>query len=121
MSSKHFTALESDPEIFTELLHLLGVDKGLQFRDLLKLDSLEGQYLPSPPLAIIVIHPDTDRSCAPGISRFKSCKSKDVVWTEQKINNACGLYAILHAALNGPTKAYVCEHAHPSCLGSAKF
>ncbi|RMD41106.1 hypothetical protein DV735_g4021, partial [Chaetothyriales sp. CBS 134920] len=77
MYSKHFIALESDPEIFSELMHRLGVTEELHFRDLLNLDTLEGQYLPSAPLALIVIYPDTDQTNVPGTKRFKDCESKE--------------------------------------------
>ena len=112
MYSKHSTALESDPEIFSKLLHRLtrccqgaALSRSSEPRHPRRPVSTE-----RPPLALIVIYRDTDQAAVPGTARFKACMSKEVIWTKQTINNDCGLYAILHAAFNGPTKAYVREH-----------
>lgn len=102
---RHFIPLESDPDVFNELISLLGVSPSLRFEDVL---SLEGPYLlPRPVLALILVMPTTN-----GYERRKaiedatydesdSGQGEDIVWYKQTINNACGLYAVLHALSNG--------------------
>lgn len=102
---KHFIPLESNPDVFNELINLLGVPPSLRFEDVL---SLDGPHLfPRPVLALILVMPTTD-----GYERQKavedatcdesgSGQGEDIVWYKQTINNACGLYAILHALSNG--------------------
>lgn len=102
---KHFLPLESDPDVFNEMINLLGVSPSLRFEDVL---SLDGPYLfPRPVLALILVMPTTD-----GYERRKaiedatyderdSRQEEDFVFYKQTINNACGLYAILHALSNG--------------------
>jgi len=102
---KHFIPLESDPGVFNELINLLGVPPSLHFQDVL---SLDGPHLfPRPVLALILVFPTTD-----GYERQKAVedatyeeisrgKDEDILWYKQTINNACGLYAILHALSNG--------------------
>lgn len=102
---KHFIPLESDPDVFNELINLLGVSPSLRFEDVLSLDG--PHLLPGPPLALILVLPTTEgyerrkyvEDAAHGeISRGND---EDIVWYKQTINNACGLYAILHALSNG--------------------
>src|SRR4051812_36559568 len=55
---KHFIALESNPEVFTELCHKLGVDESLEFRDVLSLDDADVLgHLPRPAYALILVFP----------------------------------------------------------------
>jgi ubiquitin carboxyl-terminal hydrolase L3 len=102
---KHFIPLESNPDVFNELISLLGVPPSLRFEDVLSLDG--PHFFPRPVLALIPVMPTTD-----GYERRKavedaayeesgSGQDEDIVWYKQTINNACGLYAILHALSNG--------------------
>jgi ubiquitin carboxyl-terminal hydrolase L3 len=104
MYAKHFIPLESDPDIFSELMYRLGVKDDLRFIDIYSLESESLEFVPRPILAVIVIFPDTDpvQSSVPG---FDGDREEDgVFWTKQTINNACGFYAILHAVCNGEAK-----------------
>jgi ubiquitin carboxyl-terminal hydrolase L3 len=101
--SKHFIPLESDPRTFTELAHKLGVSDCLEFVDVLSLDD-EVDTIPGPVLALILNLP----SC-PAYEREKAKQpthidheNEGLVWLKQTINNACGLYAILHSVCNVP-------------------
>ncbi|KAB8067719.1 hypothetical protein BDV29DRAFT_185677 [Aspergillus leporis] len=101
--SKHFIPLESDPRTFTELAHKLGVSDCLEFVDVLSLDD-EVDTIPGPVLALILNLP----SC-PAYEREKAKEpthidheNEGLVWLKQTINNACGLYAILHSVCNVP-------------------
>jgi ubiquitin carboxyl-terminal hydrolase L3 len=99
---KHFIPIESDPEIFTDLTHKLGLSSSLSFQDLLSIhDSEVLVFVPRPVMALILVFPTST-------SYEKFVQSEDegkwdydetgedlgIVWSKQTINNACGLYGI---------------------------
>ncbi|KAJ8107963.1 hypothetical protein ONZ43_g6570 [Nemania bipapillata] len=100
---KHFIPLESNPDLFTQLIHQLGVSTSLSFHDVWSLDDeVLLSLIPRPVLAVIVVFPTPPDYEA----RLAKCsdltpKNEHVIWFKQTINNACGLYAILHAVANG--------------------
>lgn len=102
---KHFIPLESNPEVFNNLINLLGIPLSLTFEDVLSLD--EPLLLPRPALALILVLPTTEsyerrKSEEDALHKdFSYGVDDDIVWFKQTINNACGLYAILHALCNG--------------------
>ncbi|KAL2388993.1 hypothetical protein RJ035_002708 [Blastomyces gilchristii] len=102
---KHYIPLESDPEIFTELMHDLGVSSSLKFVDVCSLEEEELRLVQRPVLALILILP----SCPAYEHRtiegqiIANRAEEEVVWLKQTINNACGLYAILHAVCSVPS------------------
>lgn len=110
--SKHFIPLESNPEVFTELIHKLGITNSLSFQDVLSLDDPELLgFLPRPVHALILVFPTTEAYMRRReVEDFEAkdyldgADEKDVVFFRQTINNACGLYAILHAFCNGETR-----------------
>jgi len=96
--SKCFIPLESDPTVFGDLLN------ALTFTDVWSIDDpLQLDLIPRPVLALILVLPTCE-----GYERHRQLKEpvyttndiKDLVWFRQTIDNACGLYAILHAACN---------------------
>jgi ubiquitin carboxyl-terminal hydrolase L3 len=107
--------LESDPEIFSELLRQLGVHS-LEFRDVLSINIEDlipsgDLALPSPVHALVLVY-TTTREYEAGI-RAERQKARDegrgyagygdsepTIWFEQKIRHACGLFALLHAVSN---------------------
>ncbi len=101
---KHFIPLESNPDVFTQLTHELGVSPTLRFQDVLTLD--EPALFPRPALALILIFP-TSETYETQISKEEATDEEDVVWFKQTINNACGLYAILHAVCNGDARNFI--------------
>ncbi|KAJ7173079.1 hypothetical protein C8R43DRAFT_944115 [Mycena crocata] len=107
--------LESDPSLFTQLIDGLGVHS-LEFQDVLSLDSTDlvptGCFaLPEPVYALILIYPTPENYEAQLAAErregtpYAGCGlGEPVIWFDQTIHNACGLYAILHAVSNiGPT------------------
>jgi ubiquitin carboxyl-terminal hydrolase L3 len=114
---KHFIPLESNPEVFTELVHKLGVSRTLCFQDVLSLDDSELlAMVPRPAYALVLVFPTTEAY----ENRIKDEESLleanggaegDVLFFKQTINNACGLYALLHAVCNGEArgKLGICE------------
>lgn len=111
---KHFFPLESDPAIFTELSHLLGSPASLIFEDVLSLD--EAERLPHPALALVLVLPTTavyEKRKQHEDALYDVCPQadleEDVVWFKQTINNACGLYALLHALANSEARCMIRE------------
>jgi ubiquitin carboxyl-terminal hydrolase L3 len=112
---KHFIPLESNPELFTELVHRLGLSNSFGFHDVLSIDDPELlAFIPRPALALVLVFPTTatydehTRDEEQSIEDYAKCGSQeDVMWYKQTINNACGLYGILHAVSNGDAKDYV--------------
>ena len=109
---KHFIPLESNPHVFTELIHKLGVSPNLRFQDVLSLE--DPDLLPHPALALILIFPTSEtyetqksKEEATYEEYTGSTDEENVIWFKQTINNACGLYAILHAVCNGDARNFI--------------
>ncbi|KAI0457958.1 ubiquitin carboxyl-terminal hydrolase, family 1 [Xylaria acuta] len=117
---KHFIPLESNPGLFTRLIHQLGVSTALSFHDIWSLDDTELLSLvPRPVLAFIIVFPtpsdyedrlakESDLTANDALHR----ESQDVIWFKQTINNACGLYGILHAIANGRARDFIVPGSH---------
>lgn len=110
--TKHFIPLESNPRIFTQLIHSLGASPALHFEDVLSLN--EPSLLPHPALALILTFPtladyEQRRVAESALQKPRAEGQGDehVVWFKQTINNACGFYAILHAIVNGEGRRYI--------------
>lgn len=109
---KHFIPLESNPDVFTELIHKLGISQSLCFQYVLSLDDPELLgFLPRPVHALILVFPTTkDYERRVNVEDFGAKDyldgndEEEVVFFRQTINNACGLYAILHAICNGDAR-----------------
>lgn len=108
---KYFIPLECNPDLFTQLIHSLGVSSNLVFQDVLSLDSDMLAFIPRPVLALILVFPTSEiyeKEKAIDESTRDDYKGRgdteDVTWFKQTINNACGLYGILHAISNGEAR-----------------
>jgi len=118
---KHYVPLESNPEVFNKLSHTLGVSSGsksqpgLQFHDIFSLDEPDLlAMIPRPVLALILVFPTTEvyeqQIAESEESRPEytgSGEEEDVVWFQQTIHNACGLYGLLHAVSNGKARDFI--------------
>ncbi len=113
--TKHYIPLEANPVLFTQLIHQLGVSPSLEFQDVLSIDDsdLLG-IIPRPVLALILIFPTSDvyeEQKAVQDAKEEEYKGygeeEVVVWYKQTINNACGLYGILHAISNGEARNWI--------------
>ncbi|KAK0674667.1 putative ubiquitin carboxyl-terminal hydrolase [Cercophora samala] len=117
---KHFTPLESNPSLLTELAHNLGLPPALEFHDVLSLNDTDLLALvPRPAQALILVFPTTPDYEAEVAAKDKSAllytgsgEDEDIVWYKQTINNACGLYAILHAVSNGNARDFITPNSH---------
>jgi ubiquitin carboxyl-terminal hydrolase L3 len=110
--TKHFVPLESNPHIFTQLLHDLGASPALRFEDVLSLN--EPSLLPHPALALILTFSTPayyeERRAAEAAAHQAEEKERDehnVLWFKQTIYNACGFYALLHAVINGEARGFI--------------
>lgn len=111
---KHYIPLESSPEIFTELIHKIGVSTEVQFHDVLSLEDPDLlALLPRPVYALVLVFPTSDEyeshvlESDKNVSEYSlSGDQESVVWYKQTINNACGLYGILHSISNGSGRQY---------------
>lgn len=110
MYKKLFPALESDPTIFSDLMHKLGVNETLVLIDIYSLEEEELTQIQRPVLAVIVIFPDKgDKVPLTGFLKAQKAQQQAdaVVWAKQTIDNACGFYAILHAVCNGVAREFI--------------
>lgn len=102
---KNFVPLESDPAIFTELMHDLGVSPFLEFVDVWSLEDDMIAIFLRPVLALILILPPCPTYEKQQGGKGSSTRVEEnggPIWLKQTIDNACGLYAILHAVCNIP-------------------
>ena len=107
--TKHFIPMESDPEAFTKLTHALGISSSLEFVDAFIEDGNITTFTEDKPVhALLLIFPTNEiyeKEKAEGEKTrhvyTASGADEPVVWFKQTINNACGLYAILHSVANG--------------------
>lgn len=108
MSRKAFFPLESNPEVFNELIRLLGVSSQLGFEDVFSLDF---EPHPHPALALVLVFPADEVLRADAASDREayagSGADEPVVWFRQTIQNACGLYAVLHGVCNGRVRGFI--------------
>ncbi|KAI0876664.1 ubiquitin carboxyl-terminal hydrolase, family 1, partial [Hypoxylon argillaceum] len=73
--------------------------------------------VPRPVLALIIVFPTpSDYEARLDQESDLIAKNDDVIWFKQTINNACGLYAIIHAVANGRARDYIEPGSHLSCL-----
>jgi len=112
---KHYIPLESNPELFTRLIHQLGVSTSLAFQDVLSIDDHDLlAFIPRPVLALVLVFPTSDtyesqkaKEEALVQAYHGSGKDENVIWFKQTINNACGLYGILHSVSNGDARHHI--------------
>ncbi|CAI4043978.1 ubiquitin-specific protease YUH1 SKDI_10G2990 [Saccharomyces kudriavzevii IFO 1802] len=93
--------IESNPVVFTEFAHKLGLKKEWAFFDIYSLREIELlAFLPRPVKAIVLLFPINENGKVSAIQQAPKPKDSDVLWFKQSIKNACGLYAILHSLSN---------------------
>ncbi|KAG8955446.1 ubiquitinyl hydrolase 1 [Tulasnella sp. 424] len=112
---KAFIPLESNPTVFTELAHQLGLPKSLAFTDVLSLDEPDLlAIIPRPVLAFVLVFPTSEKyhkEKEADENRRKEYRGsgpdEEIMWFRQTIYNACGLYGILHAVSNGEARSTI--------------
>ncbi|KAI1337645.1 ubiquitin C-terminal hydrolase L3 [Xylariaceae sp. FL0016] len=117
---KYWIPLESNPELFTELIHNLGVSKEIAFHDVLSLNEPELLALvPRPALALVLVVPCNGNYTERIVEEERDVPAHDrwgdkeeVMFYTQTIGNACGWFAILHALSNGDARSYIGTGTH---------
>lgn len=116
---KVFIPLENNPEVFTELVHHLGVSEKLSFHDVYSISEPDLlAFVPRPCHALIFISPGDVYYRVHGRDEPREIKydgsgnEEPVVWFKQTIGNACGLIALLHSVTNGSA----CEYINPDSI-----
>lgn len=115
---KTFIPLENNPDVFTSLIHDLGVSDELGFYDVYSLDEKEMiSLVPRPAVALIFITPapmyyavrgaDGTPLVENGLTYDKSGEEEPIIWFLQTIGHTCGLIALLHSIANGEAKEFV--------------
>lgn len=107
--TKRVYPLESNPAIFLEMAHKLGLTPIVEFHDVLSL--LEPEllmFLPQPVYGVTLLFPITkeyedyrlkyDSTTTP----YHNQLNPTIKWFKQTIGNGCGLYALLHLLANLP-------------------
>ena len=112
--AKSFIPLESDPSVLNDLMYGLGVSSSLALTDVWSIDDpVQLTLIPRPAFALILVLPTSEeyerhrRSTRVPIGVAEVSKGEEVVWIRQTIDNACGLYAILHATCNFEARAFI--------------
>jgi ubiquitin carboxyl-terminal hydrolase L3 len=111
---KVFIPLENNPEVFTELVHRLGVSEKLSFHDVYSISDPELlAFVPRPCHALIFISPGDvyyrvhGRDEPQEIKYDGTANEEPVVWFKQTIGNTCGFIALLHGVANGSAREYI--------------
>ncbi len=114
---KTFVPLENNPEVFTDLVHRLGVSSKLGFYDIYSIDEPELlAFIPRPVHALIFIAPAdvyhrvrAKDGGSKELTYDESGEGEPVMWFKQTIGHSCGLMALIHSIGNGPAKQFILE------------
>jgi len=98
--------LESNPQVWNELVHKLGVAQEWSYTDVYGLEPDLLAMVPQPVLAVLLLFP-----CSKNYEHFKAEEearltkleqniSPKVYFIKQTIQNACGMIALLHSIAN---------------------
>ena len=106
--AKRLTPLESNPLVLNDLMYHLGVSRSLTLTDVWSIDNPEQlNYISRPVFAFILVLPTSneyEKHRRVEMTQVSKREGEEVIWIQQTIDNACGLYAILHAACNFETR-----------------
>lgn len=102
--------LESNPELVNDYVRKLGFTGSYDFVDVFSTEDWALQMIPQPVQAVMLLYPLTkvQTSYADPPETVKT-DSKDVWFIKQRIGNACGTIALLHAMLNGPKDRFASD------------
>jgi ubiquitin carboxyl-terminal hydrolase L3 len=111
---KSWFPLESNPELMTTYARKLGMSANFAFHELLSIEPWAFEMLPSPVLAVLLLYPISASNERLGQEKIQNNGRPvdGVYFMKQKIENACGTIAILHAIGNSVD--------HEECLLESK-
>ncbi|XP_059155631.1 ubiquitin carboxyl-terminal hydrolase-like isoform X2 [Physella acuta] len=93
-TAQRWIPLESNPKY----VHNLGMDSNWNFVDVYGFDAELLAMIPKPVAAVVLLFPDAKASEV--IGELQSDYPKDLYYTKQTIDNACGTVALVHALAN---------------------
>ena len=114
-------------------MHDLGVSDSLTLSDIWSIDDpIQMSFIPRPVFALILVLPTSDEyerhrqstQIPDEVIGKKTRKETDeILWIQQTIDNACGLYALIHATCNFEVKKFIgmCVRPHKTFLALSKF
>ncbi len=109
--SKSFVPLESDPLVMNDLMYGLRVSKSLALTDVWSIDDMvQLSLITRPVCALILVLPTSEayeKHRRAQVEVEENSKGTDIIWFRQTIDNACGLYAILHATCNSKAREFI--------------
>ncbi|KAH9254635.1 hypothetical protein BASA81_007392 [Batrachochytrium salamandrivorans] len=115
MSGK-FTALESNPEMFTSFARSLGVKSPARFVDVWSFDEETLGCFPQPIVAVCVLYPSGLDAKRRDVSQVDKGDGSNCLYIKQRLHevgNACGTLALMHAIGNNTSRL---EFSHSSPL-----
>lgn len=119
---KTWFPLESNPDLLNWYVTKLGFDASKhQFVDVFSTEPWALDMIPQPVSSVVVLFPATDKVQAKreGMRSETTRRVGDRVWyMRQRIRNACGTVAILHALANAPPSVRDGAVTAPSWLAS---
>ena len=98
---ENWVGLESNPEVFTQYAHKMGVSKSWGFSDVFGLDDDSIRSVPAPCVGLVFLYPYSQveaRKKHLGASRGGPIP--DVWFMDQTVGNACGAVALMHTVMN---------------------
>ena len=96
--SKTWLPLEANPELLTSYSRKLGLPEQFEFHDVLAVEEWALEMIPHPVQTILLLYPLGDESAA--MSDPGTALASEPIFMKQKVENACGTIAVLHAMLN---------------------
>ncbi|EJW81744.1 ubiquitin carboxyl-terminal hydrolase [Wuchereria bancrofti] len=102
--------LESNPEVITNFMHKIGVEKGVECVDIYGFDDDILAFIPRPCYAVMLCFPVGDKVDEIMEPIYKKMEEEGsvipdgVFFMKQKISNACGTFALIHSLANNHKK-----------------
>ena len=105
VSAFNWPPLESNPEVFTDYLHKVGVPEDTVVGEVFGLDDDSLSWVPKPVYAVIA----TFESLKQNEAATESAEANYFMKQTPKLDNACGVIACIHSTLNNLDKFQLTE------------
>lgn len=101
--------LESNPDLVNDYVRKLGYTQAYEFVDVFSTEEWALEMIAQPVQAVLLLYPLTkvQNEYRDSPESIVKDSSSDVWFIKQRIGNACGTIALLHALLNGPKELFV--------------
>ncbi|XP_066255998.1 ubiquitin carboxyl-terminal hydrolase [Euwallacea similis] len=118
--------LESNPEVMTKFIHLLGVPDKWSIVDVYDLEPEALVWVPQPVIALILLFPCSDKFYDHAQKEAEQIKEKgqtlvnDLIYMKQYVSNACGSIALIHCVANNADRLDLQDGVFKKILEEAK-